>query len=351
METDIPEKFLVCVRCMTFNHAKYIEDALNGFSMQETNFPFICTIIDDASTDGEQEVINKYLKQFFDLDDKSVVRNEETNDYVLTFARHKTNKNCYFAVLYLKYNHYGNTSLKRRKLQYIAEWNDNAKYIAPCEGDDYWIDPLKLQKQVDFLESHPDYGMVYTNYKMYYQENDNTTISDCIQTSFEDEIIRNRIATLTTLVRSTLYFQYIQELGNTPYEKGWKMGDYPKWIFVTANSKAKLIPDITAVYRVLKNSASHHTSFKKSMDFLLSTFDISFYFADKYKVSTEIRKTIANNEINDLLKLANKHNTNLHFPLIKFMVKNEIFDIKKFFSAKLRSYVWGRKIYNHIKAV
>ena len=71
-------KFIVCVRCITFNHANYIEDAMNGFTMQETNFPYVCTILDDASTDGEQEVIKKYLQEHFDLEDKSVVRNEET---------------------------------------------------------------------------------------------------------------------------------------------------------------------------------------------------------------------------------------------------------------------------------
>lgn len=88
-------KWMVRVSCMTYNHAPYITDALNGFCMQETTFPFICTIVDDASTDGEQEVIKQYLHEHFDLEDTSIVRNEETKDYTLTFARHKTNKNCY----------------------------------------------------------------------------------------------------------------------------------------------------------------------------------------------------------------------------------------------------------------
>lgn len=156
-------QFMVCVRCMTFNQSSYIEDALNGFTMQETNFPFVCTILDDASTDGEQEVIKKYLQEHFDMENKSVVRNEETDDYVLTFAQNKLNKNCYFAVLYLKYNHYSNKEIKERKFTYIAEWHDNAKYIALCEGDDYWTHPQKLQMQVDFLESHPDYTMYLHN--------------------------------------------------------------------------------------------------------------------------------------------------------------------------------------------
>ena len=156
-------RYLVHVSCKTFNHALYIEDAMNGFTMQETDFPFVCTIIDDASTDGEQNVIQKYIERHFDLNDKSTVRNEESDDFILAFAQHKTNKNCYFAVLYLKYNHY---SIKKPKNPYIEEWM-NVKYIALCEGDDYWTHPQKLQKQVAFLESHPDYGLVYTDFDWY----------------------------------------------------------------------------------------------------------------------------------------------------------------------------------------
>ena len=69
-------KYLVCVHCMTYNHASYITDALNGFTMQQTTFPFVCTIVDDASTDGEQEAIRNYLEASFDLDDLMVVRKE-----------------------------------------------------------------------------------------------------------------------------------------------------------------------------------------------------------------------------------------------------------------------------------
>ena len=91
-----PINYLVRVSCMTFNQASYIEDAMNGFTMQETKFPFVCIIVDDASTDGEQEVIEGYLKEHFDLEDKAIVQQEETDDYVRTFARHKSNYNCYF---------------------------------------------------------------------------------------------------------------------------------------------------------------------------------------------------------------------------------------------------------------
>lgn len=147
--------WMVYVSCMTYNQASYIEDAMNGFTMQETNFPFVCAVVDDASTDGEQNIINNYLINNFDLEDKKVVRQEDTDDYFLTFARHKTNTNCYFAVLNLKYNHYK----KKSKVPYILQWRDRAKYYAVCEGDDYWIDPHKLMKQVEALETHPDVDM------------------------------------------------------------------------------------------------------------------------------------------------------------------------------------------------
>lgn len=150
----------VCVKCMTYNHASYITDAMNGFTMQHTEFPYVCCIVDDCSTDGEPEIIHNYLQENFDLEDKSVVRNEETDDYVLCFAQHKTNRNCYFAVLYLKYNHY---SIKKAKLPYLVEWNDNAKYHAICEGDDYWSDSNKIQMQVAFLESHLDFSLCFHN--------------------------------------------------------------------------------------------------------------------------------------------------------------------------------------------
>ena len=62
--------YLVGIRCYTYNHAPYIEYALNGFTMQQTNFPFIAMVVDDASTDGEQKVISSYVEKYFDIDDQ-----------------------------------------------------------------------------------------------------------------------------------------------------------------------------------------------------------------------------------------------------------------------------------------
>ena len=156
-------KYLVRVDCMTYNQASYIEDAMNGFCMQQTSFPFLCIIVDDASTDGEPDVIRKYLDDNFDRQDIELLTPDETDEYVRIYARHKDNKNCYFCILLLKYNHW---ITKKAKLTSISEILRPIKYIALCEGDDYWTDSLKLQKQVDILEAHPEYSACFHNAKV-----------------------------------------------------------------------------------------------------------------------------------------------------------------------------------------
>ena len=160
MNEIIQYDWQVFVKCFTFNHAQFITDAMNGFCMQKTNFPYVCTIVDDASTDGEPDVIRQYLTENFNLTDLSVVRNEETQDYYLTFAQHKTNTRCYFAVFFLKYNHY---QIHKPKYPYLEKIKDSAKYIAMCEGDDYWCDEMKLQTQVDYLEQNKSVNIFTDN--------------------------------------------------------------------------------------------------------------------------------------------------------------------------------------------
>ena len=87
--------YLVHTFCLTYNHEPYIEDAMKGFVMQQTRFPVVSIIIDDASTDKTVEVLNRFLKAQFDLDDQSVAYDKETVFGHVTFARHKDNPNCF----------------------------------------------------------------------------------------------------------------------------------------------------------------------------------------------------------------------------------------------------------------
>lgn len=153
--------YKVLVSCMTFNQSRYIVDAMNGFCMQKTDFPFICVIMDDASTDGEQEVIDAYLKENFDL-----LGTDETAYALIASGQHKTNRNCYFIVYYLKENHY---SQKKDKKAYLKDIQSKIEYIALCEGDDYWTDSSKLQKQVDFLDKNIDCSCCVHDYDEYIQ--------------------------------------------------------------------------------------------------------------------------------------------------------------------------------------
>lgn len=175
-------KFKVCCRCFTFNQAKYITDAMNGFTMQQTSFPFVCTIVDDASTDGEPEVIRKYVEENFDFSEGSVAFHKETDYAHITYAQHKTNNNCYFAVLYLKENHY---SQSKSKMGYLSEWRDMCEYEALCEGDDWWISSGKLQKQSDILDNHPELDMCACGTACY----KDSTIVSYIQPSKEERVL------------------------------------------------------------------------------------------------------------------------------------------------------------------
>ena len=119
-------KPLVIIRCAAYNHEPYIRQCLDGFVMQKTNFPFYEVVHEDASIDGTQAILTEYAEKYPDI-----IRPiyEEVNVY-------QTNK--------------------PRFCEIMDKACQGAKYVAMCEGDDYWFDPYKLQKQVDYMESHPD---------------------------------------------------------------------------------------------------------------------------------------------------------------------------------------------------
>lgn len=267
--------FLVCVECMTYNHVRYIVDAMNGFCIQQTNFPYVCTIIDDASSDGEQQVIKSYLNNYFDLEDKSVIRNEETNDYFLIFAPHKTNRNCYFAVLFLKHNHY---SAKKPIDEYIKEWT-NSKYIAICEGDDYWIHDEKLQKQVDFLEENPSYNMIYTHYK----ENHGGNVIDGTSNLLEGYCLRPYLLQQGYIPTASVMYRSSFKFDNDYLKMNFPLGDVPTWIQMMYVSPVKLLPETTTVYRILEESASHSKNYGRQTTFLIEAMKCRLYFAEKYE--------------------------------------------------------------------
>lgn len=272
-------KFKVCCRCFTFNHSKYITDAMNGFTIQQTSFPFICTIVDDASTDGEQEVIRKYVEENFDYSEGSVAYQKETDYALITYAQHKTNKNCYFAVLYLKENHY---SQCKPKMGYLSEWRDMCEYEALCEGDDYWIVQDKLEKQVNYLDSHENVVLVHTDNKNYIQNTGEFVHPiRCFNTTDTTlSLIRGDfyISTLTVMVRRSV----VKKMDTSYTSQKFLMGDLPMWIELSRMGEIVYLPSKTAIYRVLPNSAAHSESRIKRTLFDISVRKIRVYFSEKF---------------------------------------------------------------------
>lgn len=123
---------LLSIRCLVYNHEPYLRQCLDGFVMQKTTFPFEAIVHDDASTDGSAAIIREYAEKYPDII-KPVYETEN---------------------LFSK----GGNLLSRAMNNAT---HPDSRYIALCEGDDYWTDPNKLQLQVDFLESHPEYSMCF----------------------------------------------------------------------------------------------------------------------------------------------------------------------------------------------
>ena len=123
MQNKEQQPLMVTIRCTVFNHERYLRECLEGFVMQKTNFRFEAIVHDDASTDGSAAIIKEYAEKYPDII-KPIYETE--NQY----SKH-------------------DGSLGR-----IMRKHTHGKYVAFCEGDDYWTDPLKLQKQVDALENN-----------------------------------------------------------------------------------------------------------------------------------------------------------------------------------------------------
>lgn len=242
------DSFEVGVRCFTYNHAKYIEETMNGFAMQQTSFPYICVIVDDASTDDEASVIQNYVDNNFDAEDATTARKEENDDYIVTFARHKTNKNCFFAVYLLKYNHY---SIRKSKMPYIAKITDCVKYLAICEGDDYWIDQQKLQTQFDYMDNHPQCTMTCHRAQLY-SEKSNKIIGEQYCRNSDGDLSPVDIINRTGLFIPTCSIMYRPEIRkNYPdYCQNCNVGDYPLQITAAMKGSVYYFNKSMSVYRI-----------------------------------------------------------------------------------------------------
>lgn len=256
-------QIIVSIRCLVYNHEPYLRQCLDGFVMQKTNFKFEAIVHDDASTDGSAAIIREYAEKYPDII-KPIFETE--NQY----SKH-------------------DGSLTR-----IMNAEMRGKYIAYCEGDDYWTDPLKLQKQVDILEKNSDVTMVYTGFKTV-DENSNAIYRKTYERfkadSFSGKALtallhHNFIMTLTVCIRREILFS--QTYVNAPTKF-----DYTLFCTAAFLGKFYFINEETGAYRktpagAMATQRSSIQKRKKMVHYYFSTLVLSQKtseetFSDKIK--------------------------------------------------------------------
>ncbi len=259
MEID-SRPVMVSIRCLTYNQEKYIRDCLEGFVMQKTNFRFEAIVHDDASTDGTAAIIREYAKKYPDI----------------------------ITPIYQKENQYSkhNGSLRR-----IMDSHMRGKYIAFCEGDDYWIDENKLQRQVDFLESHSEYSLSTENGFILYTNSNKaipfSNLAEC-DLSLEDILKSRKFPTASVLYRQNLNQDYSKLSGAT--------FDTKLWAYLATKGKVHFSPIISSVYR-----RGTGVTESNKIKWAFTSYRFNQAIDDNFQVSSSVKKTRQKTLFYDLL--------------------------------------------------
>jgi glycosyltransferase involved in cell wall biosynthesis len=287
---------LVSVKMLTYNHMPYIVQAIECVLKQKTDFPFELVIGEDCSTDGTREIVFDYQKKYPDI--IRVITSDE--------------------------------NVGGKKNSYRTAKAFRGKYVAFCEGDDYWHNPEKLRKQVDYIERHPECGVVHSSFDVHHISSGNL-IKDYVK--FRNWSVPPRmdiydllndcgigfwIHTCTAMMRRHLY-EKITEADPYLHQNGhFLMGDTPLWAEASLLSEIIFLPESLATYRVLAESASHSKDKIKKCRFNKSNADVKLYICDKYKLPGEYRRIIESAWCYHTLRLAfYERNANLAMEIKK----------------------------------
>lgn len=209
---------LLSICCSAYNHENYIARALDGFLMQKVNFPFEIIVHDDASTDNTSDIIREYANRHSQI--IAVIQPVNLMSKGL------------------------NPTIEHGLLK------ARGKYIALCDGDDYWTDPYKLQKQVDSLEANPEYAICHHNMQVICDDGREPFLYNSPGqkelTAIEDLARENYISTSSCVFRNGLVKDYPDWFNDAP------AGDYVLHMLNAQFGKIKYLPDVMGVYRVHK---------------------------------------------------------------------------------------------------
>jgi glycosyltransferase involved in cell wall biosynthesis len=219
---QIDNQTIVSIFCSTYNQENYIGSAIESFLLQKTNFSIEIIIHDDASTDGTAKIVREYSKKYPDLIVPILQTENQFSQGVKIWPT------------------------------YLFS-STRGKYIALCEGDDYWTDPLKLQKQVDFLSSHPEHSICFhpvrvideIGMKPHYI---NPPESDQNNFNFSSLLKGNIIPTSSVLYRRDPDFVFPSWFWQI------KLGDWPLNLLMASHGKIGFLNEVMSVYRIHEGS-------------------------------------------------------------------------------------------------
>jgi glycosyltransferase involved in cell wall biosynthesis len=253
---------MASVAMVTYNHAGYIRQAIESVLSQKTSFPFELVIGEDCSTDGTREIVLEYQRLF--PQQVRVITSEQ--------------------------NVGGIENLRR------IERQCRGRYIAYCEGDDYWHLSEKLERQVSFLEAHPEYILVHTNFRVFYQDSGRldpqgirgSNGSDDI--GAYDELISGTrwVHTLTACTRRSVLSE-ISETCDEIHNPRFLMGDLQRWLELARRGRVKYLPMISATRHNLLESASQSKSPVRMLRFELSIKELVDHYIAKYGCSSAVQ--------------------------------------------------------------
>jgi len=242
---------LVTVRCIAYNHEPYIRQCLDGFVMQKTNFKFEAIVHDDASTDNTASIIREYAEQYPDI----------------------------IKPIYETENQYSKNDGSLRR---IMDEHTYGKYVALCEGDDYWTDPLKLQKQVDFLEANSECTLYVSNGFGYIEAEKRTIILNSIPTKESKFLTMHEVLIEKNGLIPTASMLFRREMYET--EPDWclnaPVGDRPLRMWCAINGK--IYYDVTPMVTYRKGSIGSFTQRVKNVNYARHIYDDMCVFFDAF---------------------------------------------------------------------
>lgn len=263
-------KVSACVQ--TYQHAAYIAQCIESLLMQKTDFDIEILIGEDDSSDGTREICEQYADSW--------------PEKIRLFLHSRENN--------ISLN--GHPSGRFNFVYNLAQ--ARGEYIAFCEGDDYWTDKHKLQKQVDAFEADKELGIVYTGFIQLHQKSGKLETMDfqqsmgerCRGRIFPDLLKGNWLGTATVMVKKKDLQHFVDY--NEFTRKNFPMADYPTWLELAYSKKVAYLNDKTAVHRILENSASQSVEASKRAEFIEAQYRIKKHFIKKYKRGDVIEAAI-----------------------------------------------------------